>query len=63
MSASVDCGSRRVQLVIDDVVGAPENVVFEPGGTTIGGSRLDHDGHCEISPVVPNVSIARMVSV
>ena len=38
MSASVHCGSRRVQLVIDDVVGAPDNVVFAPGGTTIGGS-------------------------
>ena len=60
MSASVHCGSSRVQLVIDDVVGAPENVVSLPGGTTIGGSGWTANGF-EISPVVPNVSIARMV--
>jgi hypothetical protein len=37
MSAFVDCGSSRVQLVTDDVVGAPVKVVSLPGGTTIGG--------------------------
>jgi hypothetical protein len=62
MSASVHCGSRRVQLVMDDVVGAPENVVFPPGGTTIGGCGCTATG-CEISPVVPKVSMARIVSV
>ena len=44
MSASVHCGSSRVQLVIDDVVGAPEKVVFEPGGTTIGGCGCTANG-------------------
>ncbi len=60
MSALEDCGSRRVQLVIDDVVGAPVKVVSLPGGTTIGGSGWTAKG-LVISPTVPKVSNARMV--
>ena len=62
MSAFVFCGSRRVQLVIDEVVGAPESVVLSPGGTTMGGCGCTATG-CEISPVVPKISIARIVRV
>src|SRR5262245_18024825 len=62
MSASAHCGSRRVQLVIDAVVGAPEKVGLPPGGTTIGGGGWTANV-VEISPVVPNVSMARIVSV
>src|SRR5262245_26737049 len=60
MSALVHWGSRRVQLVTEDVVGAPANVVSLPGGTTIGGWGWTANGF-EISPIVPKVSMARTV--
>jgi hypothetical protein len=62
MSVSLHCGSSRVQLVIDDVVGAPENVVLPPGGMTIGGCAWTLKA-CDISFDVPKVSTARIVSV
>src|SRR5262245_2435230 len=62
MSASVHCGSRRVQLVIDDVVGAPDSVVFAPGGITMGGCGSTLNVF-EISPTVPKLSVARTVRV
>src|SRR3954469_13564794 len=35
-SAFEHCGSSRVQLVIEDVVGTPESVFFALGSTTVG---------------------------
>jgi hypothetical protein len=53
-------GSRRVQLVIEEVVGTPERVVLVPGGGVMGTCGRTAKV-AEVVPVIPNASVARIV--